>query len=402
MTFADIDKLADAFDHASPEQMNDPYPMYEAFRRQCPMGRSSQHGGFNFVARYETVKKLFEDFSTFSSSEGVGIPPHPFEMFPIDLDPPLQAKYRRILNTRFTVEAVAAKGERIESVIDGLIDGFIERGEADLAADLVRPLLPAIVLPLLGVPYEDQPKMSAWIEYLTRGRATDMEGVMKAGQDIGMYLMQRVAQRREMPKEDDVLGLLLESFIDGEPFTDEQIYRTLLIILFGGLDTTSAVMLESLYFLARNPDEKQKLLSGERDWKTAIEEFVRFTSPIQGLRRTAKKETELEGKAIKPGDWIFGLHGSANRDEAIFPEAGRCLLDRSPNPHLAFGAGAHICLGRNLARLEIELMLRAVLTRLGDYQVAGEFAPEYLVGEARGMKSLPVSFTPGKRLAAAA
>ena len=128
-------------------------------------------------------------------------------------------------------------------MIDKLIDGFIERGEADLAADLVRPLLPAIVLPLLGVPYEDQPKMSAWIEYLTRGRATDMEGVMKAGQDIGMYLMQRVAQRRQMPKEDDVLGLLLESSIDGEPFTDEQIYRTLLIILFGGLDTTSAVML---------------------------------------------------------------------------------------------------------------------------------------------------------------
>lgn len=388
-------KLAERFDHASPELMQSPYDMYSAFRQQCPVGRSEQHGGFYFAARYETVKKIFEDFKTFSSTEGVGIPPHPYKMYPIDLDPPLHTKYRRILNRRFTPELMGAKREEVQQAVDGLIDGFIERGSADLAAELVRPLLPSIVLPMLGVPIEDQPKMSAWIEYLTRGRANDLAGVAKAGEDIGAYLAGLAASRRGQPPKDDVLGLLLEADVDGQPFSDEDIFRVLLIILFGGLDTTSAVMLQSLLFLAQNPQEKERLMATGADWGAAIEEFVRYTSPIQGLRRTVTRDAEIDGQALKPGDWMFGLHGSANRDETVFPEAGRCILDRAPNPHLGFGAGGHVCLGRHLARVEIEVLLKAVLTRLPDYAVADDFEPEYLVGEARGMLKLPVRFTAG-------
>lgn len=389
------------FDHTAPQQMNDPYAMYEAFRTRCPIGRSEQHGGFFVVSKYETVKKLFEDYSSFSSTDGVGIPPHPYKMYPIDLDPPLQAKFRRILNRRFTPEAVAVKRDEVQRVINALIDDFIESGSADLASQLVRPLLPRIVLPLLGVPSEARQQMSDWIEYMTRGRATDMPGVIKAGEDISMFLGGLVAQRRAAPPVDDVIGALLEAQIDGRPFSDDEILRTLLIILFGGLDTTSAVMLESLLHLARHPEDRERLRTGGVEWPVAIEEFVRYTSPIQGLRRTAKVETELEGQALKPGDWIFGLHGSANRDEAVFEQASRCLLDRQPNPHVAFGSGAHVCLGRNLARLEVEVLLRTVIERMSDYHVADDFSPEYLVGEARGMKSLPVRFTPAQAAARA-
>ncbi|MGQ0619475.1 MAG: cytochrome P450 [Panacagrimonas sp.] len=388
---------AKAFDHASEAQMRDPYPMYEAFRQRCPVGRSEHYGGFYFASTYAAVKKLFEDYSTYSSSTGVGIPPHPYKMFPIDLDPPHQTRFRRILNPRFTVESVAAHRGRIAAKVDELIDGFIERGNADLATELVRPLLPAIVLPLLGVPSEDQARMSAWIEYLTRGRAHDLAGVAKAGEDVGIYLMTLVARRRTEPAKDDIIGLLLTSTIEAAPLTDDDIFRTVLIILFGGLDTTSAVMLESLLFLARNPQEKSRLLRDEYDWAVAVEEFVRFSSPIQGLRRTLSKDAELEGQTLKAGDWMFGLHGAANRDPAVFVEPDRCLLDRRPNPHLSFGAGAHICLGRNLARLEIEILLKAVLERVGDYNALPGFEPDYLAGEARGMKSLPVRFTPGAR-----
>lgn len=397
MSDPNVTQQISAFDHTSPEQMNDPYAMYEAFRTKCPVGRSQQHGGFYVASRYETVKKIFEDYSTFSSADGVGIPPHPYRMFPIDLDPPLQAKFRRVLNRRFTPEAVAEKREQIQHEIDSLIDGFIESGSADLAAQLVRPLLPNIVLPLLGVPTEARQQMSSWIEYLTRGRATDMPGVIEAGNAIGMYLGGLVAARRAAPPVDDVLGMLLDAQIDGRPFTDEEILGTLMIILFGGLDTTSAVMLESLLFLARNPVEKARLKSGAVPWPVAIEEFVRFTSPIQGLRRTLTQDTELEGVALKKGDWIFGLHGSANRDEAVFENAGRCIFDRPPQQHLGFGSGAHICLGRNLARLEIQILFSTVLERFGDFEVDAGFAPEYLVGEARGMKSLPVRFTPARK-----
>lgn len=398
---ADDDSLASSasFDHASEAQMRDPYPMYERMRGQCPVGRSEQYGGFYLATTYELVKQVFDDYRRFSSSTGVGIPPHPYKMMPIDLDPPQQTKYRRILNPRFTVDAVAGQGGKVEAKVEALIDAFIEKGSADLAADLVRPLLPAIVLPLLGVPEKDQAQMSAWIEYLTRGRANDLQGVAKAGEQIGAYLMGLVAQRRTQPEVDDIMGLLLTSSVDGTPLTDEDIFRVLLIILFGGLDTTSAVMLESLLFLSRHPDEGQKLLSGERDWATAIEEFVRYASPIQGLRRTAAQDTELAGQALKAGDWVFALHGAANRDPAVFAEPNRCLLDRAPNPHLGFGSGAHICLGRNLARLEIRILLTAVLQRLPDFNAGKDFTPDYLAGEARGMKTLPVHFTPGARRA---
>jgi cytochrome P450 len=389
----EIKRLSEQFDHASESQMRNPYPMYEAFRKHCPVGRSAQYGGFNFVATYAGAKKVFEDYVNFTSTDGVGIPPQPVKMYPIDLDPPLQTRYRKILNTRFTVEAVATKSDRIEAKINELIDGFIAKGSADLAAELVRPLLPAIVLPILGVPYEDQPKVSAWIDTLTRKRASDLELAQKTGQELAIYLMTLVATRRAAPPADDVLGLLLTSNVDGKALTDDDIFRVIMITLFGGLDTTSAVMLESLLFLARNPEEKRKLASGERNWATAIEEFVRFTSPIQGLRRNAARDVEIEGHSLKQGDWVFGLHGAANRDPAVFAEPDRCLLDRSPNPHVAFGAGAHICLGRNLARLEIEILLKAVLARLGDYRTPADFEPEYFAGEARGMKALPVTFT---------
>ena len=392
--------MAERFDHQSAEQMQNPYPIYEALRTQCPFGHSAQHGGFYLATRYETVKKVLEDYSSFSSTDGVGIPPHPYKMFPIDLDPPLQTKFRRILNKRFAPETVAAKRPIIERLVNQFIDGFIERGEADFAADLVRPLLPAVVLPILGVPLEDQKQVAAWIDFMTRGRAIDLQGVAKAGEDIGMYLMGLIARRRGQPPIDDIIGLLLESKIDDKPFSDEDVFRTLLIILFGGLDTTSAVMLESLLFLARNPGDKARLVSGEASWDIAIEEFIRYTTPVQGLRRTVTREVEIEGKQLKKGDWVFALHASANRDAAVFANPDQCLLDRNPNPHVAFSSGAHVCLGRYLARLEIEILLGIVLDRLGDYTVAADFEPEFLTGEARGMKALPVRFTPGKRIAA--
>lgn len=395
MSKPDIAELAAAFDHANPDIASYPHAMYQRFRTECPVGRSQQHGGFYFASRYADVKKVFEDYTTFSSSTGVGIPPHPYQMLPIDLDPPQQTKYRRILNAKFTVEAVAAKTDAVETEVRRLLNGVIEKGSCDFAAEVVRPLLPAVVLPILGVPLDDMHKVMAWIEYLTRGRATDMPGVIKAGEDIGAYLMQLAARRRQMPLGDDIVSLLLSSKIDGETPSDEQIFRVLFITLFGGLDTTSAVMLEALLHLARHPDDRRKLMDGSYDWPTAVEEFVRMTSPVQGLRRTLRKDAELAGQPLKEGDWMFALLGSANRDETVFPDAERCMLDRSPNPHIGFSAGAHICLGRNLARLEIEILLKAILRRMPDFRVADDFMPEYLVGEARGMKALPVTFSPG-------
>ncbi len=222
-------------------------------------------------------------------------------------------------------------------------------------------------------------------------------GVVQAGQQIAVYLMGLSARRRTAPIRHDVLGGLLEAEISGRLLTDEDVFRVLVIILFGGLDTTTAVMLEALRLFSANPSLREWLLADEMRWPTAIEELIRYTSPVQGLKRRVTKDTELANVNLEKGDDIFLLFGSANRDEDQFAQPEKCVLDRSPNPHLGFGLGAHTCLGRNLARLEIDVVLRAALERLRDFTVKDGTNIEYAVGETRGIKSLPVYFTPGSR-----
>ena len=390
--------MADKFDHTSEAMMRDPWDMLKMFRGQCPVAHSSLHGGFYFASTYDSVMKIVSDWETFSSADGVGIPPQPFTMPPIELDPPRHTDFRRILNRLFTVKEVEKRRNDIEQQIHKLIDTFIERGAADIANELIRPLMPILVLPILGVPLEDQIKVCAWIDHILFGRVTDPAGVQRAGMEVAQYLHALASSRRGgPPDETNAMGLLLLGTAEGEPISDDEIARTITLVLFGGLDTSTAVMAESLLFLARNPDEKRKLRDGKYNWAVAIEEFVRITSPLVALRRTLTKETELAGTQLKKGDRILSLYGSANRDENKFVDADKCILDRSPNPHVGFGAETHFCLGRNLARLEIEVMLKVILARMYDFQVSDDFSPEYVVGESRGMKTLPATFTPGRK-----
>jgi len=380
-------------------QMQNPYPIYDEVRSRCPMAHSDELGGFYFVTRYDEAKTVYKDFRTFSSRDGTGLPAQPVEMYPIDLDPPQQTKYRRILNPAFTPEAVGKHRPRIEAIVRDLIDEFIADGAAELGAQLIRPTLSATVLPILGVPLSDQRMISANLDYLVRHRADDPVRCNQIGQEMAGYLMGISAARRTAEPQNDILQTLLAASIDGAQLTDDTIFRVLLIILFGGLDTTSAAISEALLHLARSPDDAARLREGQVPWATAIEEFIRYTSPIQGLRRTVITETELGGVMVKPGEFILSLNGAANRDPERFVEPHRCIIDREMEEHLAFGAGAHVCLGRDLARLVMDVMLRALLERIPDYTVPNEFVPEYAAGEARGMKRLPVTFTPGRRSA---
>jgi len=399
--FDETKRRAAGFDHNDPVQMQSPHEMYRAFRAECPVGKSENYGGFHFLARYETVRRFFEDYASFTSTDSVGLPGLPHRMPPIDTDPPLQTQYRRLLNQKFSPKAVREMRPDIEAKIHRLIDGFIERGEAEIASELVRPLLPSVVLPFLGIPGSAETKVREGIEAITRKRATDPAGVMEVAAELSMLLIGVVAERRQAPPKDDVIGLLLREPIGGAMLDDMQIHLTLLIILFGGLDTTSSAMLESLLHISRTPEAREHLRRPDCDWELAVEELVRWATPIQALRRTTTKDVEIEGVRIAKGTPVLGLHGSANRDESVFPEADRCILDRKPNPHIAFGQGVHLCIGRPIALLEIECLLKIVLGRLGDFVVASDFRPEYLVGEARGMKRLPIRFTPGTRLGAA-
>lgn len=391
----------DDFDHYSEEQMADPYAMYERFR-QCPVGRSSRYGGFAYAATFDGAKKVFSDFQTFSSHKGPGLPGRPVKVYPLDLDPPEHAKFRRLVNRHFSQEVAEANRARTEGLVNGFIDNIIEQGHCDLADDVVRPVLPPTVLPLIGVPIEDQERFEVWIDYLTRRRVSDPEGVVRAADEAVEHLQKIVAYRRTSEPQDDALGSLMNGKVDGRDLSDDEIARTLLIILAGGLDTTSISVLESCMYFFQNPAEAERMRSGELDWAVAIEELLRFFSPVTALGRVAMKDTEIAGCPIKAGEFIMAMNGAANRDPEKFVDADKCVLDRKDNPHISFGNGAHICLGRHIARMEIDVMLKAILTRLPDCKIADDFVPEYWVGQGRALKTLPVTFTPGQRLGAAA
>lgn len=387
------------FNYYSEEQMQNPYPMYEEFRERCPVGRSEHYGGFAFVSRYDDAKRVFSDFQTFTSSNGIGLPGRPIKLYPVDLDPPEQTKFRRILNRHYTPEAAEAARPMVEKLVSGLIDDFIETGSADLADDLVRKTLPPTVLPIIGVPLNDLAVFSDWVDKTTRRRVSNPEGVVEAAHAMLEYLIGVVAERRKVATPpDDTLQSLIDADFKGQKLGDEDIARTLMIIINGGLDTTTVAVLESLLHLSRNPALAEGLRSGEYPWGPAVEELIRYYSPVTVMGRTVVKDVDLSGVQLKAGEYIHTMPGAANRDPRRFADADKCILDRADNDHLSFGNGAHICLGRNIARMEIQTICRQVIERMPDFRTAPDFVPEFEAFQGRAMKHLPVSFTPGKRL----
>ena len=390
-----------SFCHHDPDQMREPYALYAEMRSRCPIAHSDALGGFFYSLSHESTKTVLSAYRQFSSSEGVALPAMPSRMLPVDLDPPTQTRYRKVLNRFFSVEEALRHRPTIERVIDGLIDDFVAEGSADIAGQLTRPAATGIMLPLIGVPAADRPALARALDFLSNARTTDADELQRTMAFISECLMTLVVKRRAAVKEQqDYVQFLLDEPIDGHMLSDAEIFQVLLVTLFGALDTTHATLNMALLHLAREPADKQRLLSGEINWANAIEEFVRFASPIQFLRRTLVEPTALYGVDMPAGVPILAGIGAGNRDPEVFPEPDRCLLSRDTASHLGFGSGAHVCLGRNFARVIIEVMLKAVLARLPDFTVAPDFEPEFTVGEGRRMKTLPMVFTPGHRMAA--
>ena len=383
------------YNHHSPEIAQDPYSFLAEVRGKCPLGHSNELGGFYFPTTYDGVKRVFAEYRTFSSADGAGLPDQLVRLLPVDLDPPSHTRWRRVLNRFFTQEAAEADRPRIQGLADELIDAFAARGNADLVNELTRPFLAMTTLPVLGVPLSDRQMLSEKLLWMVHHRLNDHDGWVQRYGEIAAYLTNLVAERRTATeRRDDLLQCLIEEEFDGRMLTDTEGYQVLILALFGALDSTSSAMSGSLYHLGEHPQDKQRLLSGEVPWQGAIEEFLRFTTPIQALRRTVTTETELDGGIVRPGDFVLAINGAANRDPAKFADPDQCIISRDAREHMSFGTGAHICIGRHYARVMIDICLKTVLRRIGDYRIVDGFEPDYTSSEARALKTLPVTFTP--------
>ena len=388
--------LARDYDHFASRYVVDPYEFWAALREQEPVARSDNHGGFWVVSRHADIMAAACDPATFSSEDGTGTPPIPTKLLPIDTDPPLHQKYRRIINPSFTPQAVRAHEDEWRTLAKELVAQFPPDGDIELCRAFAIPFPQQVALRMIGFPDDDRPDLARWIDDITRLRGIDDEKVAEAAVGVMTRIIERLEERGggpsgaspASPKANDLISVLLEGEIDGRPLDDDEQLFSMMLLLLGGLDTTTSAIALALAHLADHPADRARLLADPDLLDTAVEEFVRLATPVQGLGRTVTRDTTLGGCPLRAGDRVFLLWASGNRDPQAFDRPDEAVLDRHPNHHLGFGAGPHRCVGSHAGKLMVKIALQELLPWLGDYRIAGELG--WVGGETRGLRHLMV------------
>ncbi|MBW3664968.1 MAG: cytochrome P450 [Actinobacteria bacterium] len=344
------------------------------------------------IATYDAVRAASKDSDTFSNAGGSRpkLPPMPWM---IDLDGTDHVKRRKLVSGGFTPPRVKEQAPRIARLCDDLINTVCERGECDLVRDLAAPLPMIVIGDMLGVAPEDRDQLLSWSDDLigsldpSPGR---LEAAAEAFAGFDAYARRTIDARREQPT-DDLVSVLVHAEVDGDRLTDDEIVFESMLILLGGDETTRHVISGGIEQLLHDPSERRPLEDDPSLLASAVEEMLRWVSPIKNMARTVTTDVELAGTQLREGDEVVLLYESANFDEAQFNAPQNFDITRSPNDHLAFGFGRHLCLGAALARVEIQAMVGRVLTRLPDLELASTQPPERFLG---ALRSLPVRFTP--------
>ncbi|BBZ70603.1 cytochrome P450 [Mycobacterium paraseoulense] len=400
------------FDHMSEAFANDVHGSFRELRERCPVGYSERHGGHWLISRYDDVARILKDDESFSSARPPGtdgvavhIPSMPAPLnVPIELDPPESLLYRRALHPFLSPAAVESRRPRIAALVGKCVDGFIECGAGDLITDLASPAPAYVITDMIGLSPEHSPRFSTMMHALTSHIPHSPEWE-EAVADVpwAMGLIHTAITSRSdtgAPEDQDLISWLKQSRVNDQPISDEMMQSMVMLVIGGGVDTTTSLTGQALMWLCRNPEKREWLRKNLDQIKWVTEEFLRYSSPVTTQARTAIREVEVGGHTIAPGDRVLMCLAAANHDPAQFPSPDDVVVDREVNRHLAFGVGTHRCIGSNLARAMFEAMITEVLTRLPDYSVDEELATLYPAqGLVNGYVRLPVTFTPGSRAA---
>ena len=357
----------------------DPYPTYRWLRENAPLYRDEDRKIWG-VSRYRDIVAIEKNAHLYSSAQG-SRPRIPGDTSMINRDDPRHNTQRRLISPRFTPRAVSKHEHLIRSHVTELIDAMLERGSADVVTDLAAPLPAMMINQLLGFPHEMWPKSLWWSEAtMLAGGQHGPDGTMNFGATEGgpeavaefaQEVMALAALRRSDP-QDDLISVWCHAKVDGEPMTDADILSEALLVLDGGAETTRSVIATTALDLIRHDDQRRLLAQDPSRMKVAVEEFIRWVTPILNMRRTVVRDHELHGENLREGDELLLMYASANRDEEVFSDADRYDVTRTPNHHIAFGFGTHFCLGASLARLELRICFEELLTRIPEMQLSGD------------------------------
>ena len=380
-----------------------PHEQYRWLRQHDPVHWHPEPDGRGFwaVTRYDDVRAVGRDTERFSSRPTIMIPDDAGALdvgdhgMMLTMDPPRHTEYRRLASPDFVPRAARALQPRVEELARTIVDGVAARGECDLVEDIAGLMPSYVIAEMLGIPHQDGVELYRLTETIHAAPESQPEGAgMGAVLQMFNYAHQVYEEKRARPG-DDLSSRLIAGEVDGRPLDGIDFNLFFLLLVDAGGDTTRNLVAGGMQALFDHPGERQRL-QGDLDalLPTAIEEMLRWVSPVIYMRRTATCDTDLAGHPIAAGDKVVMYYGSANRDEAAFDDPDRLDVGRHPNHHVAFGGGgAHYCLGSHIARIEIEATLREVLTRLPDIEPAGpaEWLPSNFIS---GPRHLPVRFTP--------
>jgi cytochrome P450 family 142 subfamily A polypeptide 1 len=365
-------------------------------RAEAPMYWDDSVGIWG-AAAYEDVKRLSRDWRTFCS--GKGSRPESSVPSMINMDPPEHIHRRRMVSAGFSLRRVQDHEPYLRDRVTKLIDAVVERGECDIVADIATPLPMYMIGELMGLPEEDHAQLLHWSDLFATGGSEIRDEVVDAVRAYSAYILDKVAERRGGTAE-DLVSLVVNADDEQGPLSDIDLVFETMLVLVGGDETTRHVISGGVEALLRHPAQLALLQAEPERLPAAIEEMLRWVSPIRNMNRTATVDVEVNGQQVKEGDRILLLYPSANRDASVFDDPYRFDITRTPNDHVSFGAfGRHHCLGAPLARLELRVLFEELLARLPDLQLAtdGEL-PRRRGNFVLGLERVPVTFTPGARL----
>lgn len=385
----------DPYDYALHE---DPYPTYAALRAHAPLYRNDEFG-FWALSRHADVLAAFRDPDTFSSSDGVSLDPaatgpHAARIMSfLAMDEPAHGRMRRLVSKGFTPRRVAQLEPRVREITDEHLRPVLEQADFDFIEELAAKIPMDVISELLGVPPADRAELRRLAELVVHrddGVFDVPAASTQASLDLVTYYLDMIRERRRQ-RRDDLVSALIDVEVDGEHLADEELTGFLFLMVVAGNETTTKLLGHAWYWAWRNPDQRAKVWADHSAIPRWIEETLRYDNSTQVLARTATTDVRLHGGAIRRGDRVLLLVGSANRDERVFPDPDRYDIDRDTANLLSFGNGRHFCLGASLARLEARIVLEQLLAQVCTYDVDPAGVRRVHSANVRGFAHLPTT-----------
>jgi cytochrome P450 len=382
------------------ETRRDPYPAYEHLRSRAPVFNDPATGLW-VALDYDSVKRVLNDHELFSSRLGPAF-------WMIFLDPPNHTKLRALISQAFTPNSIANLEPRIVRLCRLLLEPLLEREEIDLVADFSALLPMMVISEMMGLPAADGPQFWRWNEVILNMSYTIPGGANARGAtdafhaataEMNAYLGDLLAERRAQPRS-DLLTRLLQAEVDGERLSQQDILGFFQLLLLAATETTTNLISNAILCFIDNPEQLEKVRALPGLLPSAIEEVLRYRSPLQWMFRVVRRDVELHGHTVPAGKVILAMIGAANRDPKQFAEPNRFDVARDPNPHIAFGHGVHFCLGAALARMEARIALQYWLQNVEQLELAGSKSWEPRKGlHVHGPVKLPLKFRARRELA---